>query len=197
MPVSLFAPSSALTYTANGSREAPLIFRKAPTAREVRSEGRLAQLVRAPALQAGGRRFESCTAHHFRHVSVDPGALGSVLDLKEGDWGRSPRMRLFAFLTAFLVCASLSGLAQGGPPYYTNDPGTPGHLNWEINVGYMPFLYSDQSVTHTPDIDINFGVGDRIQLTYENAWLRLKNPKSATEYSLGQSNPGVSGASTT
>ena len=27
--------------------------------------GRLAQLVRAPALHAGGRRFESCTAHHF------------------------------------------------------------------------------------------------------------------------------------
>src|SRR5689334_16751705 len=30
-------------------------------------DGRLAQLVRAPALQAGGRRFESCTAHHIRH----------------------------------------------------------------------------------------------------------------------------------
>ena len=29
--------------------------------------GRLAQLVRAPALQAGGRRFESCTAHHLSH----------------------------------------------------------------------------------------------------------------------------------
>ncbi len=27
--------------------------------------GRLAQLVRAPALQAGGRRFESYIAHHF------------------------------------------------------------------------------------------------------------------------------------
>ena len=27
-------------------------------------KGRLAQLVRAPALQAGGRRFEPCTAHH-------------------------------------------------------------------------------------------------------------------------------------
>ncbi len=27
--------------------------------------GRLAQLVRAPALQAGGHRFESCTAHHI------------------------------------------------------------------------------------------------------------------------------------
>ena len=27
--------------------------------------GRLAQLVRAPALQAGGHRFESCIAHHY------------------------------------------------------------------------------------------------------------------------------------
>ena len=27
--------------------------------------GRLAQLVRAPALQAGGHRFESCIAHHL------------------------------------------------------------------------------------------------------------------------------------
>jgi hypothetical protein len=31
--------------------------------------GRLAQLVRAPALQAGGRRFESCTAHHIFNYS--------------------------------------------------------------------------------------------------------------------------------
>src|SRR5271157_1692698 len=29
--------------------------------------GWLAQLVRAPALQAGGRRFESCTTHQIRH----------------------------------------------------------------------------------------------------------------------------------
>src|ERR1700691_774853 len=95
------------------------------------------------------------------------------------------------FLSAFLVCASVPGFAQGGPPYYTNDPGTPGDLNWEINVGYMPFLYGDQSVSHTPDLDINFGVGDRIQLTYENAWLRVQSPFSATKFGLGQSNPGV------
>jgi len=37
----------------------------------------------------------------------------------------------------------------------------------------MPFLYNKQSITHTPDVDINFGLGDRIQLTFENAWLRL------------------------
>jgi hypothetical protein len=89
------------------------------------------------------------------------------------------------------VFAATSAFAQGGPPYYTNDPGTPGHLNWEINLGYMPFFYSDQSVSHTPDVDINFGVGDRIQLTYENAWLRVQNPSPGTKYGLGQSNPGV------
>jgi hypothetical protein len=84
-----------------------------------------------------------------------------------------------------------AAFAQGGPPYYTNDPGTPGNLNWEINLGYMPFLFSDQSVSHTPDLDINFGIGDRIQLTYENAWLRVRNPSSTTKFGLGQSNPGV------
>ncbi len=81
--------------------------------------------------------------------------------------------------------------AQGGPPYYTNDPGTPGDLNWEINLGYMPFYFQGQSTSHTPDVDINFGVGSRIQLTYENAWLRVKPPGSATKFGLGQSNPGV------
>ena len=96
---------------------------------------------------------------------------------------------LILLLVLFFAVSSAS--AQGGPPYYTNDPGTPGNLNWEINLAYMPFLYSGQSVSHTPDVDINFGLGDRIQLTYENAWLRVKNPSSATKFGVGQSNPGV------
>ena len=99
-------------------------------------------------------------------------------------------LRSLTLLLALFVAAT-SAFAQGGPPYYTNDPGTPGHLNWEINLGYMPFFYSDQSVSHIPDVDINFGVGDRIQLTYENAWLRVQEPLSATKFGLGQSNPGV------
>ena len=74
---------------------------------------------------------------------------------------------------------------------YTNDPGTPGNHDWEINLGYMPFFFSNQSVSHIPDVDINFGVGDRIQLTYENAWLRVQNPSSATKFGVGQSNPGL------
>jgi hypothetical protein len=99
--------------------------------------------------------------------------------------------RRILLLSSFLVLAASAARGQGGPPYYTNDPGTPGNFNWEINIGYMPFFYSNQSVSHTPDVDINFGIGDHIQLTYENAWLRIQNPGSATKFGLGQSNPGV------
>ncbi len=106
--------------------------------------------------------------------------------LRRRNTRRSTVLSVFVFLFAVVPA-----LAQGGPPYYTNDPGTPGNLNWEINLGYMPFLYSDQSVAHIPDVDINFGIGDRIQLTYENAWLRVQSPSSPAKYGMGQSNPGI------
>jgi hypothetical protein len=104
-------------------------------------------------------------------------------------WAKLRAQRLI--LAFFFLLAATFASAQGGPPYYTNDPGTPGPFNWEINLGYMPFFYSNQSVSHTPDVDINFGVGERIQLTYENAWLRVQDPSTATKFGLGQSNLGV------
>ena len=101
------------------------------------------------------------------------------------------RLRHIALFWALMTLGSSIALAQGGPPYYTNDPGTPGNKNWEINFGYMPFLYSGQSVEHTPDVDINFGVGDRIQLTYESAWLRVHNPSQPVKYGLEQDQLGM------
>lgn len=100
-------------------------------------------------------------------------------------------MRTLILLIGLAAFGAASTYAQGGPPFYTNDPGTPGNLNWEINLGYMPFFYSDQSVSHVPDVDINFGIGERIQLTYESAWLRVQNPFGKTKFGEGQSNPGV------
>ena len=91
---------------------------------------------------------------------------------------------LVVFFFFLLLLSATPAFAQGGPPYYTNDPGTPGPFNWEINLGYMPFFYSNQSVSHAPDVDINFGIGDRIQLTYENAWLRVQNPSSPASRNL-------------
>ena len=55
----------------------------------------------------------------------------------------------------------------------------------------MPFLYPDHSISHVPDIDINFGLGDRVQLTYESAWLRVKPSDFSAKYGPNQSNFGV------
>jgi hypothetical protein len=99
-------------------------------------------------------------------------------------------LRVALALTAFASCSFVLR-AQGGPPYFTNDPGTPGNKQWEINLGYEPLLFSDTSITHTPDVDINFGLGDRIQLTFENAWLRVANPPATPKYGLGQDQLGV------
>jgi len=53
----------------------------------------------------------------------------------------------------------------------------------------MPFLFPNSSISHTPDVDINFGIGDRIQLTYESAWLRVADPSPA-KFGLGQDQLG-------
>jgi hypothetical protein len=57
--------------------------------------------------------------------------------------------------------------AQAGPPFLTNDPGTPGDGHWEINLGAMQLSEHQSSNTQLPQIDANLGIGERLQLTYE------------------------------
>jgi len=89
------------------------------------------------------------------------------------------------------VLACFAAFAQGGPPYYTNDPGTPGNQNWGIGFAYMPFEYNNQSIAHAPDVGISLGLGDRIQLAFENARLGVADPSSPPKYGLGQDQLGI------
>jgi hypothetical protein len=57
--------------------------------------------------------------------------------------------------------------AQAGPPFQTNDPGTPGNGNWEINLAAAPVFTHAASSYQIPQVDLNFGLGDRVQLTFE------------------------------
>src|SRR5579859_3380653 len=58
-------------YTAVVSRGGPMVASQGVIfACKPLISGRLAQLVRAPALQAGGPRFESATAHHLESSST-------------------------------------------------------------------------------------------------------------------------------
>jgi len=65
-----------------------------------------------------------------------------------------------------LLSAAVS-YAQGGPPFRTDDPETPGNKHWEINFGWVGDRNAAAGAYQVPDFDINYGLGDRIQLKYE------------------------------
>lgn len=69
-------------------------------------------------------------------------------------------------VAAFTLFPALA-LAQGGPPFRSDDPDTPGNGHWEINLGFIGERSPFGGSYSTPDIDINYGVGQRIQLKYE------------------------------
>jgi hypothetical protein len=67
-----------------------------------------------------------------------------------------------------LACGSLH--AQGGPPMATDDPGTPGDGHWEINLAAVGTHVRDGWNVDVPDADINYGLGDHIQLNLDLPW---------------------------
>jgi hypothetical protein len=51
----------------------------------------------------------------------------------------------------------------------TDDPGTPGNRKWEINLAIAFEHRSDETSYDLPAIDLNYGVGEHIQLTLQTA----------------------------
>lgn len=114
--------------------------------------------------------------------------------------GKNPQAppRILAFVRFALLGALLSPFlllpsavrAQAGPPLITNDPGTPGPEQWEINLGIMPILRQHEHDFQVPQLDFNYGVGNTIQLTLEVPYLLQTVP---APFHTGWSNafPGV------
>jgi hypothetical protein len=74
---------------------------------------------------------------------------------------------LLALLLALPVFLGSVARAQGGPPFRTDDPETPGNKHWEINFGWIGDRNPATGAYQVPDFDFNYGLGDRIQLKYE------------------------------
>jgi len=62
----------------------------------------------------------------------------------------------------FLIFAQ-AAFAQGGPPMITDDPGTPGGGNWEINTAAQWTVGRGAANLQLPLFDINYGYGDHLQ----------------------------------
>jgi hypothetical protein len=83
------------------------------------------------------------------------------------------------------------GHAQGGPPYLTNDPGTPGNGNWEINLASMQTLARGVATYQTPQIDVNFGLGESVQLTYEVPYVLQSSANETVQSGWSNAYPGI------
>lgn len=73
----------------------------------------------------------------------------------------------------------------------TDDPGTPGNGNWEINVADIATLAREQYYNLIPYFDINYGAGDRVQLKAEGGFGQSQEPGAAEYKGLGSMLFGV------
>jgi hypothetical protein len=99
--------------------------------------------------------------------------------------------RLAPSLCVLLCLFSAMARAQAGPPFLTNDPGTPGNANWEINLASMQTIAHGASSYQVPQIDLNFGLGDRIQLSYQVPYVLQARSGQPRQSGWGNGFPGV------
>src|SRR6516225_11447901 len=87
-----------------------------------------------------------------------------------------------------LLFVPVSALGQGGPPMLTDDPDTPGPSFWEINLAGIAKRTQAERRYEAPTVDINYGVGERIQLKFEIPWVNSSGPGHSFQTAAGNSN---------
>lgn len=97
--------------------------------------------------------------------------------------------RLLPLIVLSLAPAAM--IAQGGPPLRTESPETPGNKNWEINVAYGVDRAQNEHEYEAPILDINYGLGDRIQLKYETNYVLGNEDNEPLRSGPGNSKFGI------
>ncbi len=100
-------------------------------------------------------------------------------------------MRSLFHLCCVFLCAPIAAQAQAGPPFQTNDPGTPGNGNWEINIASAQTIGRGSASYQLPQIDLNYGLGDRVQLTYEIPYVLQSSDGRSRQTGWGNAFPGI------
>jgi hypothetical protein len=84
-----------------------------------------------------------------------------------------------------LVAILAGSLAVAGPPLITNDTDTPGDRHWEINIAAVGADIGDEQELAAPDFDINYGVGERIQLSTHLSWNHRRDTNTGWLSAIG------------
>lgn len=92
-------------------------------------------------------------------------------------------------LFALLLIERLYG--AGGPPMITDDPETPGDRNLEVNLAYTGEKRGNTQRDEQPIIDINYGVGEKIQLKVESSYVSLFRDDESHIEGIGNAKIGI------
>jgi len=101
------------------------------------------------------------------------------------------RVVMLVALTTALAIVPLQSARAGGPPLVTDDTETPGDGNWEINFATITTHTTGRREFTAPDLDINYGWGERVQLKADISWLVVRPSGEGTRSGLNSGNFGV------
>jgi hypothetical protein len=106
---------------------------------------------------------------------------------------RCIRMLIGACLVMATMLFVPTAMAQGGPPVVTDDPGTPGEGKWEVNLAAIyARTHGGRREIAAPDVDINYGWGEHIQLKADIPWVFVEDDNVGDKKNgLGAGNFGV------
>ena len=91
----------------------------------------------------------------------------------------------------FVAAVVRVACGQGGPPMITDDPGTPGNGKWENNFAITFEHRPHETAYEVPEIDLNYGVGEHIQLNLQTAPVLLKRSDHGLIGGLGGTEAAV------
>ena len=94
-------------------------------------------------------------------------------------------------LPVYLLSLIGSLYAAGGPPMITDDAQTPGNNNFEINIAFEGDLRSNIQRYEFPIIDINYGIGENIQLKIESPYVALLGDRNIEAKGIGNTTDGM------
>lgn len=83
------------------------------------------------------------------------------------------------------------------PPMISDDTGTPGDRNIELNFSASAQLSHDRKLFDLPRVDVNYGLGENLQLKYEVPWeleRRIEGDATGNESRVHAHGPGDSTA---
>jgi hypothetical protein len=111
--------------------------------------------------------------------------------IRRARWAAGSHRQLIVFTIAICALATCNARGQGGPPMITDDPGTPGNGRFEINIAATLARLPHEQSWGLPALDINYGLGDRIQLTLQTSLVVLKRNDHGAIGGLGSTEVAV------